>query len=545
MARGRDRSQADAPTGPELVFAIVKPVGTPDEDFHKALAGGLLDYGYSAERIKLSDILSDVATDRAAPISTTPVDERIAGLMDLGDQICSEVANPSAIALLGVNEIRLRRAEHHAKLEGLSEDDRQGTPIPRRAWIVDSIKRVAEVKALRAVYGDRVLVIGLKATEKERLKHLKAQIKPGHTGCTDEQAKHLAQALIDRDLTEKEALGQNMLRTFPMCDVFIDGAGAADAQVSRVLDLLFGNPEYSPPTPAEYGMQLAYVSSTRSPELGLKVGAAILRSDYSIVGLGVNRHPVSRESPAFDSSLLDIRAVVQDTLQRLGSDWLRDEVAERLKQEPEVLVTELLSGPLDEAQLKGLTEFQPPVHAEMDALLDALKNRADVSDCAIYVTAYPCHNCAKHLIALGIDVHYLEPYPKSRAEAMYGDAVKEFSSFTGIAPRRYERLFQVPEDRKNTDGSRKPWSAKEKKLAKPRIDPFVVPDGIADRESSGIALLPEELLNGGTVGPLEQHVERKSEPPAVEVSPEGASKPATRTRHTEPQTAHNTKGTKA
>lgn len=150
-----------------------------------------------------------------------------------------------------------------------------------------------------------------------------------------------------------------------------------------------------------------------------------------------------------------------------------------------------MTGVLKNSSVASLIEFQLTVHAEMDALLSAIKEGHQVSGCTVYVTAYPCHHCAKHLTALGVPVRYIEPYPKSRAEAMYGDEVRtSFLPFTGIAPRRYQQLFDISEDRKGEDGSRKPWgTAEKKKKARPKVDPFVDESGITGREAVAVNVL--------------------------------------------------------
>jgi hypothetical protein len=76
----------------------------------------------------------------------------------------------------------------------------------------------------------------------------------------------------------------------------------------------------------------------------------------------------------------------------------------------------------------------------------------------MYVTLFSCHNCTKHLICAGIKkVIYVEPYPKSFAEELHGDAIfiknpneeddKEdkvsFEPFIGICGRRYFDLFSL------------------------------------------------------------------------------------------------------
>lgn len=257
--------------------------------------------------------------------------------------------------------------------------------------------------------------------------------------------------------------------------------------MQRVLNRLFGSPEYDLPTLAEYGMHLAHVSRTRSPELGLKVGAAVVTDEYAVLSLGANSHPVPSGTPAYDASMLDIHELVLDTLNRLSREALSDVAMTRLEEDGRRYVAELLGGVLRRARVRDLTEFQPTVHAEMNALLDALRRGVSLERATMYVTAYPCHNCAKHLLAIGLPVRYIEPYPKSRAQAMFGDTVTaSFLPFTGIAPRRYEALFVDDADRKNPDGTRKPWGSDEKHTAQPRVDAKIDQRGIADREDAAI-----------------------------------------------------------
>ena len=69
----------------------------------------------------------------------------------------------------------------------------------------------------------------------------------------------------------------------------------------------------------------------------------------------------------------------------------------------------------------------------------------------LYTTTFPCHNCAKHIIESGIQtVLYIEPYPKSEAKRLHGDATSmdsedpprvAFLPFRGVAPRMYPLLF--------------------------------------------------------------------------------------------------------
>lgn len=485
----RPRQKTDPPKGPELVFAVVRPVGTPDSGFNDALSSGLQSYGYAPHAIKLSGVLRDAAFDRGSPLPAGTEAERINGLIDEGDALCERLDLPSAVALLGVNEIReARKAAHEAASrtgEGLENE-----PVPRAAYVMDSLKRLPEVTGLRSIYGDRLMVVGLQASLDARRKELANKIRPAKASMPEPELASLVNALIERDLRETGKYGQNTLKAFPLADVFVDVEKDPDGQVRRLLKLLFGDPDYEVPTVMEYGMNLAQAASTRSPELGRKVGAAILREDFTVVSLGTNAHPVATGSPAYDASVTDITELLVDTLRLAGTE-LSDEARGRLQADPDRYAKELLAGPLDSGEFRALTEFQRTVHAEMAAVLDALNRGTSVEGSTVFVTAFPCHNCTKHLLAAGLPVRYLEPYPKSRAFAMYGtDVAGSFLPFTGIAPRRYDQLFHVAEDSKNADGSRPQWGAAERRAAYPKLDPFTE-NGMTDRETAAVAVLPD------------------------------------------------------
>jgi deoxycytidylate deaminase len=72
----------------------------------------------------------------------------------------------------------------------------------------------------------------------------------------------------------------------------------------------------------------------------------------------------------------------------------------------------------------------------------------------LYCTTYPCHSCARHILAAGIKrVVYIEPYPKSLAMTLHYDALSEseeddkkklvFLQYSGVAPKHMLRLFKV------------------------------------------------------------------------------------------------------
>lgn len=466
--------------GPELFFAIIAPVGTPKQPLMDALESNLADVGYETVPVKLSEILTERAPET---IQDKHEERRVGALMDIGDDVCEEAQNVAAVALLGLAEIRDRRAEHHAPPDTPVQDLEQfrGRPVPRRAYIIDSLKRPGEVTRLRALWGDNVIVVSLKADVNRRRKELTEKLEKQRVI----NKKHVASAvdqLIERDAREEgRKFGQNVVRAFPLADWFVDVDGDVSADVQRFVHILFGDPASEPATANEFAMQAAAQAAMLTPELGNRVGAVIIDKSGSVIASGANMHPITTETPKYDESHFNIRELIADTMIKLQQAGQLSEQAAAATADDQIddYVSNLIQGALQDAKVRDLVEFQLPVHAEMNALLGALRRGTPVDGCRMFVTAHPCHLCAKHLIPLDLEVVYLEPYPKSRAAAMYGDnALQHFRPFTGIAPRRFESVFRVSEDRKKPDGTLKTW---EKKASLPKVDPFVVA-GVNARE---------------------------------------------------------------
>src|SRR5207237_806457 len=78
-----------------------------------------------------------------------------------------------------------------------------------------------------------------------------------------------------------------------------------------------------------------------------------------------------------------------------------------------------------QTRLLDITEFGRPVHAEMDSLLSCARAGIETIGATLFSTTFPCHNCAKHIVAAGIRrVVYIEPYEKSQAIQLHGDAIR-------------------------------------------------------------------------------------------------------------------------
>lgn len=112
----------------------------------------------------------------------------------------------------------------------------------------------------------------------------------------------------------------------------------------------------------EYFMSIALLSAQRSKDSNTQVGACIVNEEYRIVSVGYNGMPTGCEDDVMP--------------------WGRD------------------GEPLQ-------TKYPFVCHAELNAILNSAA--VSLKDCTLFVTLFPCNECAKAIIQSGIrKVVYLE-----------------------------------------------------------------------------------------------------------------------------------------
>lgn len=130
------------------------------------------------------------------------------------------------------------------------------------------------------------------------------------------------------------------------------------------------------------------------------------------------------------------------------------------------------------SKVKDLIEFSRSIHAEMHAILIGSQLAGErVKGGKLFCTTYPCHSCARYIVAAGIsEVYYIEPYRKSLATKLHDDAITESEidtskvrilPYDGVAPTRYLKLFRVPKDSRKFSGK---MVVIDPKKAQPRFD---------------------------------------------------------------------------
>jgi len=459
-------------TAPELVIALVASLGTEVQPIVDDFRAALQAVKYRMEFVRVSDLIDELVSPKTDSRAPTHAEQ----LMDEGDLLRSAVDHGGAACSLALAKIRRQRA------------DETGDPQKERssvATLIQSLKHPEEVRLLRTVYGPRLLVVGVSASLEQRKHALEKRLRDEHAGHPPEWYAGEATKLLIRDERDStKRLGQRVRDAFSQADAFlwIQPGKAASAEVHRIVELLFGKP-FETPSREEQGMYFAFAAQLRSAASGRQVGAALVDSDAELLATGTNDVPKPGGGQYWTGDSPDHRdyrtggeandhhkyLVVQDAIQRLDSaGWLAPELATT---NPGALAARALGagGPLEESRVGDLIEFGRIAHAEMAAISTAARRGTPIRGATLFVTTFPCHECARLIIAAGIGrVVYIDPYPKSQVFDLYGDQVSTsagpgvvdrvpFVPFHGISPRLYPHVFSMGARHRDATGKFNTW----------------------------------------------------------------------------------------
>lgn len=463
----------------EFIFAVVGHVGSGTSEVatllksvlaNPSLTGGLFD----VEILKARDVLLALpdAPVRLAGLRQDTL-EYTRRLQDLGDSM--REGDHAAVARALILRVRQLRAKKRG-IPDLGDEpvEPDGT---RRAYILDSIRHPAEVELLRNVYQSAFVLVGIVCEEEKRLQRLNRKY-------TDAGQKS-ARKFMERDAKASEKYGQRVSDAFHLADIFLDNstdrydANGEENEHWLIPDALhrlvkiITHAEVLRPTPAETAMNAAHGAQIRSACLSRQVGAALIDRNGNLVSTGTNEvpqagggvygedfntHEEHDHRCAYKNKYCSSTREQNELVDHLVKLLIENEASTRA---PEVLVAIL-----KDSRLSQLLEFSRAVHAEMDALLRAAREGMSTVGTRMFVTTYPCHYCARHIVAAGVDeVQFIEPYPKSRAIRLHPDAITTepigwippsknggkllFRPFVGVAPRLYRRAFLKDRDLKD------------------------------------------------------------------------------------------------
>ncbi|MFP1981966.1 anti-phage dCTP deaminase [Lonsdalea quercina] len=449
----------------EIFIGLVCSVGTEIETVVSALKERFSLFDYHTEEIRISKHIIEEINGKE---NTNDKYKRINNLMTIGNKFREQSKCNYILSLGAIKKINQIRNEKFTS---------------KTLYIINSIKHPEEAHKLKEVYGQGFYLFGIFSDEKTRLENLNK-----NKGISKDNSSNL----IKRDENEDDGHGQHTRDTYHLSDFFIKHDGKNNKRlkndIKRIVELLFGNP-FITPTFDEFAMYMAFSSALRSADLSRQVGAVIAKNDL-IVSTGANDVPKYGGGlywPYYnnDGEIVDFPN---------GRDYKRgfDSNAEQKNDIIEGILAKVskrnkgkLREILKESKIKDITEYGRVVHAEMEAIISCARNNTSPVGASIYCTTFPCHNCAKHIIASGINrVVYIEPYPKSKALQFHDESATTniphqerddiklviFEPFIGIGPRVFFELFSLTNYsgssliRKGKDGNIIKWSERNSNL---------------------------------------------------------------------------------
>ena len=473
----------------ELVFGIVGHVGSGTsmiaEQLEKILEDLIIgDVQQDTKILKARKVIESWATSNGEklPRNDNALMANVKVFQDLGDKMRS-AGDHAAVARGMVRQIRETRASLQ---DSIVDVEKPVVPDGKpRAYILDSIRHPAEVNLLRRIYGEAFVLIGVVCEHGVREKRISQKYRDAGL---DE-----ASEFMKRDAKASQKHGQRVSDAFHLSDYFIDNTASrfvdndkaksnedweVPDHIERLIKLVT-HLEIERPSVEETAMYAAGGAAMRSACLSRQVGSSVLDKKGNIVATGANEAPKAGGGVYGElnhSAQPDDRCFVQRQYcsntkeQNKIASTLAEEIASEFEGVVEI---KSLTEKIGTSRIGELLEFSRAVHAEMDALLEAGRKGVSTIGCKLFVTTFPCHYCARHIVSAGIDeVQYIEPYPKSKAFDLHGDSIQNdvsepdwippseggakvlFKPFTGVAPRMYRRAFQKDRQLKDSQSGK-------------------------------------------------------------------------------------------
>jgi deoxycytidylate deaminase len=456
---------------PEIFLGFVAPIGSNTDACIAEFERFFREARYRVIPIKVTDSFIPLA-DRLPPEVTLDrrprTHARFSSYIKYGNQLRKHFEDDAFLASIACAKIVIARTR-------TPEPDKDKSQ--KNVYLIRQFKRKEEVALLRSVYGRVLFQISVYSRRGARVDHLAREFAHSDNTANHHQYRAKAEEIVQTDESESGVEhGQQVSAIFHDADLVIntdEGEPSIRHQVNRFCELLFGSNKISP-TKHEYGMFAAKAAGLRTLDLSRQVGAAIFTAEGEMISLGSNEVPKAGGGTYWS----DPNDSLDDRDYARGHDAnelrKRERLAEilkilKIKKPDEVLKRK----DVKDSQFMDALEFGRVIHAEMSAICDAARLGLSLQGSTLFCTTFPCHMCAKHIIASGIArVVFLEPYPKSLTSDLHGDSVAiegadrgkyqqypcvYFDHFNGISPRRYREMFERSK-RKDDDGNFVEWN---------------------------------------------------------------------------------------
>ncbi|AMP02127.1 cytidine and deoxycytidylate deaminase zinc-binding region family protein [Collimonas arenae] len=463
----------------ELIVAFMGAVGCGLARIVTECEKQLEELGYKVIKIKLSDFIKSQIDAKKIEIPVPDKTNRYLSYQSGGNLLRKEYGN-EIMAEYALNQIGRHRIAIDTELADLTKEP------PRVAYLIDQIKHPEEVMLFRMVYRNLFYLIGVMSIHEDRKSRL-----------VDEGLQHdLIESIINRDRKESDKFGQQLERSFKLADYFmhnpLGNVELIPQQASRFFNLVHGHNGITP-TKHEHAMYVAHSTALKSSCLSRQVGAVITDKSNRVIAVGTNDVPqyggglYTTESGTDDRCFQHRRICENSAEKKLRKQRIKEGIAKefptifsdkKMLKVADSKIDELVELVFAQSGIPDLIEFSRAVHAEMDAIVSLSRGGGGSTvGASLYATTFPCHNCARHIIAAGIEkVYYIEPYEKSLAPEAHNDSVivldhdhdeatqgkiekVKFIHFSGVGPRLFPELFLRERGRKDDDGKFIPFDS--------------------------------------------------------------------------------------
>lgn len=454
MAKSIDRIEK-----PELFIGFVAPIGTDVRVSVNNFSEYFKSENYNVIEIKVTDVFDQLAKylRPKTKLASFPEAKRLQTYIQYGNQLRKGFNNDELLAAITITRVIQQRSTAKAGPE-------------KNVYLLYQFKRKEEIDLLRSIYGSAFFQVSVYSRKGARVDNLSRRFAEGQNRSNSNSFRGVAEEIVEKDENESdETHGQRVSKVFHDADVILNSdKGHEDIrrQVHRFCDLLFGSNKISP-NKNEYGMFAAKAAALRTLDLSRQVGAAIFTEGGEIISMGSNEVPQAGGGTYWSDGVegIDDRDFQRqhDANDRRKSQLLSELFDLAKVKNGAKLINDVK---IKESQFMDALEYGRIIHAEMSAICDAARTGRSVQGAVLYTTTFPCHLCAKHIVAAGIKkVVFLEPYPKSLASHLHSDSIViegadrgkyakspavAFEHFDGVSPRRYRELFERT-SRKNKD----------------------------------------------------------------------------------------------
>ncbi|MDI6050779.1 anti-phage dCTP deaminase [Flavobacterium sp. XS2P24] len=454
----------------ELFLGICAPIGSMKDNVISSITKILKEtYNYEIQILKLTDYIEKYKTQEYAQrAGKTEAYSKLVYKIDEGNAIRSKYNNKSVLVELAIKDIHNARISQTKTLEAIPKPEEYKSR--RICFIFNSIKNIEELLLLRQIYTDNFYQFSIFSPQDERETNLREK------DLSPSEIKNI----VETDDYDNISYGQNVRGTFTEGDFFLrvsnENLDKLDDKIKRYLNLIFESSIVTP-TADEIAMYAAKSAAGNSACLSRQVGAAITTKKGNLISTGWNDVPKFGGNLYTEGDMSDSRCITTGLCSNdAQKDILVESIVETLKSDIELSTIfndekgfvdlkkiNLFTSKLRFSKIKDLIEFSRSVHAEMHAIITGSQlSGSKMVNGKLFCTTYPCHNCAKHIIAAGIkEVYYIEPYIKSLCLTLHNDAITEDENskdkvriliFDGVAPRKYLNFFTNFTERKDKSG---------------------------------------------------------------------------------------------